>query len=340
MKPLVSVIIPVYNRAIFLDEAVESVRTQTFSNWELILVDDGSTDDTQGRVLEIVASDPERIHGIRIENGGPGLARESARQIAGGRYIQYLDSDDVLLPEKLALQVNALEQNPDRDVAYGMIQLINEQGDVLEEDHKWGGRSFEALLPALLVSRWWSTHTPLWRRSFLNTVGPWSSLRMGEDWEYEARAARCGARLFHLPVPLSQTRRHQEARLTGVSRITNEHLTGWPILLQSLSDAAAQCAISPDSVEMKHFCRWAFSLSRQAGGRGLPKVAAVYWGIARGVVVPGSKTDRELLCFGYLCKVLGWRLPSTGLEWAHRRIRRTPGAETLLDADAQVVGKR
>src|SRR5689334_22859441 len=108
---LVSVVIPVYNRAAMLRQAVESALGQTHRPIEVVIVDDGSTDDTPQAIAALTARHPE-VRAVRRENGGPGAARESGRQAARGELLQFLDSDDLLLPRKLELQLRALEEHP------------------------------------------------------------------------------------------------------------------------------------------------------------------------------------------------------------------------------------
>src|SRR6185503_20150635 len=96
---LVSTIIPVYNRAVLLREAVASVLSQTYRPIELIVVDDGSTDDTPRVADELGETHPQEVRVIHQSNTGPGLAREAGRHSALGEFIQYLDSDDLILPE-------------------------------------------------------------------------------------------------------------------------------------------------------------------------------------------------------------------------------------------------
>src|SRR5512143_4106165 len=93
---LVSTIIPVYNRQALLREAVASVLAQSYRPIEIIVVDDGSTDDTLAVCEELAGHRPDVVRTIRISNGGPGLAREAGRRFARGEFIQYLDSDDLL----------------------------------------------------------------------------------------------------------------------------------------------------------------------------------------------------------------------------------------------------
>lgn len=93
---LVSVVIPVYNRSGMLRRAVDSVLAQTWSQFEVIISDDGSTDDTPGFIESLCCAYPDRIRSVRNSNQGPGLAHEAGRQLVRGEFIQYLDSDDLL----------------------------------------------------------------------------------------------------------------------------------------------------------------------------------------------------------------------------------------------------
>jgi glycosyltransferase involved in cell wall biosynthesis len=108
-RPLVSVIIPIYNRADVLGETIESVFAQTYPNIELICVDDGSKDDTQS----VLARYADRLINVRQSNQGLAAARNNGFARAKGKYIAWLDHDDVWLPEKLSLQISFMEANPD-----------------------------------------------------------------------------------------------------------------------------------------------------------------------------------------------------------------------------------
>jgi glycosyltransferase involved in cell wall biosynthesis len=108
-KPAVSVIIPTYNRAWIVQEAIRSVLAQTFSDYELIVVDDGSTDSTQS----ILTKFQDEITVIRQENTGVSAARNHGVNAARGELIAFLDSDDLWLPDKLAVQVEFFSVNPD-----------------------------------------------------------------------------------------------------------------------------------------------------------------------------------------------------------------------------------
>ena len=208
---LVSTIIPVYNRPKFLIESVNSVLAQTHRPIEIIIVDDGSTDETPQIAEQLSIQYPDLIRWRQQTNQGPGPARETGRQLAQGEFIQYLDSDDRLLPNKFVDQIQALQDHPNCGVAYGYTRLIDEQGNVLKAPFKWTGRDLGYLFPGLLVDRWWCTHTPLYRRSVTDTIGPWSNLRWSQDWEYDARIGALQTKLVNCHSYVSEHRNHTTA---------------------------------------------------------------------------------------------------------------------------------
>lgn len=118
VSPLVTVIIPSYNYGRFIGETLESVRRQSYSNWECFVIDDGSTDDTREIVSHYIAMD-NRISYVFQPNQGVSIARNNAIKQCRGAYIQFLDADDLLEPGKLEAHVNYLEQYPEIDLVYG-----------------------------------------------------------------------------------------------------------------------------------------------------------------------------------------------------------------------------
>ncbi|MDG5786702.1 glycosyltransferase family 2 protein [Evansella sp. AB-P1] len=127
-KPLISIITPAYNSERFIRDTVESVLRQTFTNWEMIIVDDYSSDQTIEIIKEYMEQD-ERIKLIQLErNSGPAVARNTAMEHARGRYFAFLDSDDQWLPEKLEKQLTFMEEN---DIAFSYTNYIkiNERGE-------------------------------------------------------------------------------------------------------------------------------------------------------------------------------------------------------------------
>lgn len=141
-RPAVSIILPTYNRAKFLPQAFASIQSQTFTDWELIVVDDGSTDNTRELVEELTRgwSQPVRYH--RQENQGAYGARNTGLDLARGEYVAFYDSDDAWLPHHLADCVAGLDANPDVDWVYGSSRVVDlATGRVVEPDvFRPGGR--------------------------------------------------------------------------------------------------------------------------------------------------------------------------------------------------------
>ena len=323
MEPgLVTTIIPVYNRAGMLAAAVDSVLAQTYRPIEIILVDDGSTDGTGAELERLAAAHPGVVRAVRRDNGGPGPARETGRQLARGEFIQYLDSDDLLLPRKFAVQVAALRARPEADIAYGRSRLIDEQGRVLLEPSKWTGRNLDRLFPALLVDRWWHTHTPLYRRSLCDRIGPWPD-RRPEDWDYDARAGALGARLVWCDETLSSQRSHAGARVSRESLERYLPQEAW--FLPRLHACAMQAGVAADAPEMRHFARWAFALARHVGALGLAKAADDLLELAARA---GGRRTPGMRIIGLCSQALGWRATGKICRFLERT-GRSPGADTL-----------
>lgn len=131
-SPLISVITPSFNSSKFIADTIESVINQTYENWEMIIVDDCSTDNTR-EILSSYAQKDGRINVIFLkENSGAGAARNRALEAAKGRFITFLDSDDLWVPEKLQTQ---LEFMLGHDIAFSFTEyeLMNEEGERLNK---------------------------------------------------------------------------------------------------------------------------------------------------------------------------------------------------------------
>jgi len=116
--PLVSIVMPVYNTEKYIEEAIQSVLMQTYKHWELIVIDDGSTDNTRS-IIDTFKD--ERMQVISQENAGVSVARNRGLDIANGKYITFVDADDVLPDESLEVRVFFLEQHPLIDIVDGKI---------------------------------------------------------------------------------------------------------------------------------------------------------------------------------------------------------------------------
>lgn len=130
MSDLVSILTPTYNAEKFIQATIESVLNQTYQNWEMILVDDGSTDQTV-LIIEEFAQKDHRIKLFKLsENRGNGFARNAALEKAAGKYIAYLDADDLWFPEKLEKQIHFLKSN-NSYFTFSFYDSIDEEGNNL-----------------------------------------------------------------------------------------------------------------------------------------------------------------------------------------------------------------
>jgi len=298
---LVSTLIPVFNRPAMLREAVDSVLAQTHRPIEIVIVDDGSTDDTPVVAGELARAHPE-IRVLHQANRGTGAAREAARQIARGAFIQHLDSDDLLEPRKFELQVAGLNSHPECGASYGWTRMRFAGGSAAPEPWKRSGESIDAMFPSMLQSRWWDTPSPLYRAS---VMVPWLPLRMEEDWEFDAHVASRGVRLHYVPEWICEVREHPHGRLSGRGHE--------PPLLHDRAVAharicahARQAGITEDQPEMRHFARGLFLLARQCGAAGLVEESRRLFALAR--EASGAEGGRlAFRAYAALARVAGWR---------------------------------
>lgn len=308
MENLVSTIIPVYNRPLLLLESVQSVLDQTYRPIEIIIVDDGSSDNT-AQVADGLAQEHEpEIRVIHQDNMGPGLAREAGRLLARGDFIQYLDSDDILLPEKFELQVTGLRDSPECEVSYGKTRYRHGDGTFEELPWKRSGEKVETMFPSFLDSRWWDTPTPLYRRRVCDEAGPWTDLRLEEDWEYDCRIAALGGRLHYCDEFVVEVRDHGHGRLCKGDALDPlrlaERARAHTLILQS----ARRAAITADFPEMHHFVRELFLLSRQCGAAGLAKESEDLFWLSREASGKARGGGWDYRVYRLLAFVMGWSL--------------------------------
>jgi hypothetical protein len=308
VEGLVSTIIPVHNRPLLLREAVASVLAQTYRPIEIVIVDDGSTDDTAQSIAALAAGYPSIVRHLRIPNGGPGAAREAGRVIAHGEFIQYLDSDDLLLPCKFELQVGGLRMHPQCGVAYGRTHYCA-YGEVPDErPWKRTGEHIETMFPSMLQARWWGTSTPLYRRVVLDRAGAWSRLKTEEDWEYDCRIACQGMRLHFCQEAVSHEREHSGWRLSRGGSRDAEKLRDRAEAHRLILGHAQRAGISSDSAEMQHFARELFLLARQCGAAGLSDEAQMLFDLAHSASTAERRRGLDFMAYRAAASVLGWSL--------------------------------
>jgi GT2 family glycosyltransferase len=189
--PLISVIVPVYNGARFLPELIDNLRDQHYQPLEVILVDDGSTDDSAALAATYIADTPEwRVRCIRQANAGQPAARNAGMRHATGEFIQFLDVDDLLPPDKLQVQARRLLRQPDLDLVAGYVQMVALPG--ADERNLFFGQTEPFLT--------YQIGTLLARRRVFERVGGFNeSLRLAEDVEFYLRVLEVGCSMVILP---------------------------------------------------------------------------------------------------------------------------------------------
>jgi glycosyltransferase involved in cell wall biosynthesis len=230
---LVSVVIPTYNRAYCVWRAIDSAARQTHANLEIIVVDDGSSDDTAGVVARRYAADPRVVY-LRRENVGVSAARNTGLRAARGDYIALLDSDDTWKPWKIELQLRCLELFPEAGMIWTDMEAVRPDGAVISRrflrtmyraSYRWFptaeslfscGKPLDCVCPGLLPGRpegraycgdissqmimgnLVHTSTVLMRRSRLEQVGGFNEALTpsGEDFDFHLRTCQAGPVAF------------------------------------------------------------------------------------------------------------------------------------------------
>ncbi len=317
VEGMVSTIIPVFNRPKQLREAVASVLAQDWRPIEVIIVDDGSDDgETPAVIAEFSAKAPEVVRSFWQTNAGPGAARETGRRAARGEFIQYLDSDDVLLPGKFAAQVAALRATPAANVAYGRTRFRHADGRVEPGAWKGSGTARPHMFPDFLNDRWWDTPTPLYRARICALAGAWQPWRLEEDWEYDCRVAAAGGTLVWMDTDVCEVRDHAGGRLSrggALDRGRLEQRARAQLAIWSHAKRAGLPASAPDHVA--RFSRSLFLLARQCGAAGAAVAANRLLDAAREADAMIGRRRVDLAVYRAAASLVGARLPGRLSVW-------------------------
>ncbi len=328
----VSVVVPTFNRARLLGNALDSLETQTWRDGEIVVVDDGSTDDT----LALLASRPPPPPGwtrvvLSQPNAGVAAARNTGTRRCTGEFIVYLDSDDILYPSALERYVGTLRETGG-DYCYASIDQTDETGRPLSN-----ARHFhpDPHAPDWELKCFWLVHGGCYRRAVVNAAGPWNeNLRSGEDEEYLLRIRSMALRPAHLPTVQGQYRIHGTDQL---------HLTHGP-------ESYFEAYMEP----LDGFVAWAEASGRLDRRRRM-KLAALYRFFAVRLLLAGKREAKHRAldglarcCRGTLSPlrlmiVLRWVEPgpfARGLQRFWTRSRRRTGTAVKSAANDSRAGRR
>lgn len=249
-RPKVSVIIPTYNSAQFVGQAVASVYGQTYSDFELIVVDDGSTDDTW-HVLEPYR---ERMRYLYQPNMGESVARNRGIQESHGEYIAFLDADDLWLPSKLAKQIALMDQHPSAVLVYSPSYWINTAGDRIFHHGSYivgtGTPGLADVFPQLAMGDMMASPScVVVRSSYLRRGQAFDPrIRHSEDWDLWLRLSLQGPFLF-VPEPLACYRIHHPKRRLA-TEAAPEYVQQNVQIIEAIFAAAA--LLRPQWAGLKH----------------------------------------------------------------------------------------
>ncbi len=201
-NPLVSIIIPCYNYGHLISQTLDSLTKQTFKDWEALIIDDGSTDETTTIIGEYMTKDSRFKYHFQ-SNSGVSTARNHGIRLSTGSYIQFLDADDLLSPAKIEMQVNLLHENNEVMVSYcNSVQFGLNGNDLtndinLENDTRLNMR--QILTKNLVVS------SPLIRKSAFKSLQFYEGMRYSEDWKFWIELILAGASFRKVGDPSCQT---------------------------------------------------------------------------------------------------------------------------------------
>ncbi len=207
-----SIIIPTFNRAHLLSRAIESVLAQDFSDWEMIVMDDGSSDNT-GEVVRLFADVDLRISYHYSENQGAAAARNLGASFISGKYITFLDSDDEYLPSHLQRRAEILSSKPAIELLHGGVEVIGDQTVAdLNDTSK--------LIP---ISDCIVGGTFFIRRDLFKRLGGFATIPYGDDNDFYNRASKLGALIGKVDIP---TYRYYRTEADSICNIVIKNARG------------------------------------------------------------------------------------------------------------------
>ncbi len=239
--PLVSVIIPSCNSALFLPDAINSIIQQTYSNWELIIVDDGSTDTIDGVVDPFLVKD-NRIKYFKKENGGLGSARNFGIDKAVGEFILPLDADDKFESTFIEKAINIFLNNKKLKIVYCEAEYFG------SKEGKWEltDYSYEKMLLSNMIFA-----SSMYRRKDFDNVNGYDESILYEDWDFWLRLLKDGGDVNKIPEILFHYRQHEKGSLMNdLSKKSEKHILSLKTIFDKNKDAFIKIYGNPIEIEL------------------------------------------------------------------------------------------
>ncbi|MFV5694957.1 glycosyltransferase family 2 protein [Flavobacterium sp. LB3P122] len=224
MNPLISIIIPTYNRAHLISETLDSIIAQTYTAWECIIVDDGSTDNTVVILNEYLKKDSRFQYHHRPETKlkGPSACRNYGLEKAKGEFINWFDSDDLYFPNALSTWIKQFGKETDVVVAK-LVKIDFKSGNEISENSIFSNNIIEDFFIGKIA---FYVCGPLWRKSFLNQQVELfdENIRNLDDWDFNLRMLYQNPNIVYINLPLIQYRFHEHSLTKEISKLNFEEL--------------------------------------------------------------------------------------------------------------------
>lgn len=224
-NPEISVVLPVYNGGKFLNEAIESIISQTYDNFEFIIINDGSTDQSLNIINDYAAID-SRIRVISRENKGLVYSLNEGIDLAKGKYIARMDADDISLPERFELQYNFMEKHSDITILGTFIDAFGDDEETCIHIEKWFNEKINDKNEHIKASRGCPVPHPtvMMKTDFAKSEGYSDLYPTMEDYELWIRAISKGYKISNLDIRLLKYRVHSKSKShTEKGKIAIEH---------------------------------------------------------------------------------------------------------------------
>lgn len=237
MSYLISVIVPCYNQAHFLEETLNSILNQSYTNWECIIVNDGSPDDTENVAKKWTIKD-SRFQYISKENGGLSSARNSGLEVAKGDFIQFLDSDDLLSSDKFQKSIDAIEKEGAEVVITNFIRFKKNLNQLKKAFCKLEEQTFTYESILLQWDRRFSIpiHCGLFKREIIGNVRFNEKLKAKEDWFFWIQAFKSNPKVVFINVNMAQYRMHNKGMTKDNSLMEENLRKAYLLIYNSLDD--------------------------------------------------------------------------------------------------------
>jgi glycosyltransferase involved in cell wall biosynthesis len=222
--PLISIVIPSYNQAKYIAYNLDSILAQTYSNFEVIFIDDGSKDNT-AEILKSYTEKDSRIKYFYQNNSERAVARSHGISKAAGKYVCLVDSDDTWLPHKLETQLAVIENDPEIILCYAPVNRIDPGNKPLKNAARQQEGYSGLIYKHLLMRNFIPSVTPMIRASVLKNIGEQvTDFIPYEDWDFWLRLSRCG-KFHHIKEALGNYRLHPQQSVKNVKASRIEEVT-------------------------------------------------------------------------------------------------------------------